>query len=327
MYCVEFANHKTDQVYEQPFRINKFEWKISSEELQNSTLSLPCPVIPFNKQMPTERDVQVIEENRRLLGPPANARDQNAIKLEETSSRESEKSIGSENTMGQGSEKRALENGISDLDTVKNETVVEASISGLDGANLKCDPKLTKPETRLDDDVCCLDVNAIFSSPNPTLGVHTNDNFEASLSKSQSCDSIKCTSPMCNVESVLYDSRVETSCNELTMTAKPRENTNICSANTFAEGCSRYDLLPNECNSSSKESRDKFSAVLGDAVRKRVWNLPRTNGDSVTSNSSSGITSEANSFTSSGVQHKDARVGILFSGGIDSMMIAALADK
>ena len=270
----------------------------------------------FNKQMPTERDLQVIEENRRLLGPPANARD------------EREKSIGSENTVGQGSEKCALENGISNLDTVKNETVIEASIARRDGANLNCDPKLTKPETRLDDDVCCLDVNAKFSSPNPATGVHTKDNFEASFSKSQCSDSIKCTSPMCSVELVLYeDSLLKTSCNELTTTAEPREDTNICSAGTIAEGCSRSDLLRSVWNSSFKESRDKFIAVLGDAVRKRVWNLPRTNGDSVTSNSSSGITSEANSFTSSGVQHKDARVGILFSGGIDSMMIAALADK
>lgn len=320
--------HTTDQVCDQPFRINKFEWKISREELQNSTLFLPCPVMPFNKQMPTERDVQVIEENRRLLGLLANACDENAIKLEETSSKEGKKSIGSENTVGQGSEKRTVENGMSNLDTVENENVIEASISGRDGANFNCDPKLTKHGTSLEDYICGLDVNAKCSSPNPTPGVHTNDNFKASLSKSPSCESIKCTSPMRSVDSALYqDSCLKTSCNELTMTAEPREDTNISSTGTIAEGCSQCDLLRSMWNSSYEESRDKFITVLGNAVRKRVWNLPRSNGDSVTSNFSSGITSEANSFTSSAVQHKGARVGILFSGGIDSMMIAALADK
>ena len=319
--------HITDQVCEQPFRINKFEWKNASEELQNSSVFLPCPVVPFNKQMPTERDILDIEENRRLLGLLADARDENVIKLEETSSKDSkksiekenivrqgsEKSIEKENTVGQDSEKRTVENGTSDLGTVENEN--EASLLAPDGANLNCDGKLAKPETRL--------------APNSTSGVFSKESFEARLYKSQSCDSIKSTSPMRSVDSVLYqDSCLQTSCNESTITAESFEDTNICSTGTVAEGCSRYDLLRNMWNSSYKESRDRFMAVLGEAVRKRVWNLPRSNSDSVTSSFSSGITSEATSFTSlSGVQRKDARVGILFSGGIDSMMLAALADK
>ena len=298
---------------------------MSSKELQNSTLFLTCPVMPFNKQMPTERDVQLIEENRRL----ANARDENAIKLEETSSKESEKSIRSEDTAEQGNETCSVGNVVSNLNTAENENVTEASILGFEGADLNCDPKLTKPETLLKDCVRGLDVHAKFSSPDPTSGVCTEDNFEASLSKSQSCDSNKCTSPMRSLDLGLSkQSCRETSCNELTMTAEPGEHTNISSTGTTAEGCSQCDLLRSMWNSSYKDSRDKFIAVLGDAVRKRVWNLPRTNSDSDTSSFSSGITSEANSFTSlSGVQLKDARVGILYSGGIDSMMIAALADK
>ena len=291
--------------------------------------------------MPTERDIQDIEENRRLLSLLANARDENATKLEETSSKESKKSIENKNTVGQGSEKsidseitvgqdnekRTVENGTPGLGTVENEN--EASLLAPDGANLNCDRKLAKPETLLEDYLCGLNVKAKFSSPNPTLGVFTKESFEARLSKSQSCDSIKSTSPMRSVDSVLYqDSCLQTSCNESTMTAESLEDTNICSTGTVAEGCSRYGLLKNIWNSSYKESRDRFIAVLGEAVRKRVWNLPRSNSDSVTSSFSSGITSEANSFTSlAGVQRKDARVGVLFSGGIDSMMLAALADK
>ena len=282
--------------------------------------------------MPTERDIQDIEENRRLLGLLANTCDENATKLEETCSKEGKKSIENENTVGQGSkksiesditvgdgsEKRTVENGMSNLGTVENAP---------DGANLECDSKPTQHETLLKDNVCGLDVNAKFSSPNPTS--NTKDYFEARLSKSQSCDSIKSTSPMRSGDSVVYqDACLQTLCDESTVTAEPREAANISSTGVVAEACSRCDLLRSTWNSSYKESRDKFIAVLGDAVRKRVWNLPRSNSDSVTSSFSSGITSEVNSFTSlSGVQCKDARVGILFSGGIDSMMIAALADK
>ena len=322
-------SNTTDQDCEQPFKINKFEWKIDSGEFQNSTLFLSYPVLPFNKQMPTEQDVQVIEENRRRLGPLANARDENATKLEEKTSEESKKSIGSVNNVGEGSENRTVEIDMSKLGTVGNKNVLEASISGRDGASFNCDSKLTNPETRVEDYVCGLDVNAKFSSRKPTPGVYTTDNFEVSLSKSQSRDLNKCTSPIGSLDlGNSTHSCLETSCNELAMTDEPSENSNVASTGTITEGCSRCDLLRSMWNSSYKESTNKFIEVLGNAVRKRVWNLPRTNSDSVTSNFSSGSTSEGNSFTSiSGVQHKDARVGILFSGGIDSMMIAALADK
>lgn len=320
---MEFVSSRTDQSCEQLFQINKFEWKITGEELQNSTLFLPCPVMPFNRQMPTERDVQVIKENRLRLGHAANVRDESAIKLEETSSKERKKSIESEKSVGEGSKKRAVEIGMSNLDTVENENVIESSISGCNGENLNCDLKLPKHETHLEDYVCGLDVNAKFSSPNPMPEVYTTDNFETS----QSCDSSKCTPPMRGLHSVLSQESCAETCMELTMTDERSKNTNISSTGTTAVGSSRCDLLTSMWNSSFKESRDKFIVVLGNAVRKRVWNLPRTNSDLVSSNFSSGSTSEANSFTSSEVQLKDARVGILFSGGIDSMMIAALADK
>ena len=255
--------HTTDQICEQPFRINKFEWKIASEELQNSRLFLPCPVVPFNKQMPTERDIQDIEENRRLLGLLGNTHDTSVIKLEEASSKESKKSIENEITVKQGSkksidseitvrqdsEKCTVENGSPDLGTVEGEN--EVRLLAPDGANLNCDKKLAKPETRLEDYLCGLNVNAKFSSPNPTSGVFTKESFEARLSKSQSCDSIKSTSPMRSVDSVPYqDSCLQTSCNESTMTAESLEDTNICSTGTVTEGYSRYDLLRNMWNSS-----------------------------------------------------------------------------
>ena len=69
-------------------------------------------------------------------------------------------------------------------------------------------------------------------------------------------------------------------------------------------------------------------------MKKRVFNLPRTDNDFVsldTSIAPETVTSvrplqEQTSATS--LSHvKEARIGVLFSGGIDSMMISALADK
>ncbi len=310
LYCVDFVSNRNDQGCESPFRINKFEWKIASEELQSS-LFLSCPVqTPFNRQMPTERDTQVIEENRRSLSPQENTHDENALKLEE--------SVGSESAVKGASEKRDVEIAMSNLDTVENENIIEPTISGRDETSLNCDSEFSGCEKSLEARVCGLHLNTNFSSRNQTLQVSTAENFEARATESFNSNS----SPMHSDASGL--SRhfcLETSCNELTKTNELGEDTNLSSTRTAAEGCSRCNLVRIQWNSSYRESRHKFITVLGDAVRKRVWNLPRTCSNSVLS------TSEANSSASSERQHKDARVGILFSGGIDSMMIAALADR
>ena len=81
-------------------------------------------------------------------------------------------------------------------------------------------------------------------------------------------------------------------------------------------------------NSSFEALRDKFVTVLGEAVRKRVFNLPRIKSNSISlglQETSSSLSAKEKS--SLETKDKDARVGILFSGGIDSMMIAALADR
>ncbi|KAL9951054.1 hypothetical protein ACROYT_G043647 [Oculina patagonica] len=207
---------------------------------------------------------------------------------------------------------------MSNLDTVENENIIEPTISGRDETSLNCDSEFSGCEKSLEARVCGLHLNTNFSSRNQTLQVSTAENFEARATESFNSNS----SPMHSDASGL--SRhfcLETSCNELTKTNELGEDTNLSSTRTAAEGCSRCNLVRIQWNSSYRESRHKFITVLGDAVRKRVWNLPRTCSNSVLS------TSEANSSASSERQHKDARVGILFSGGIDSMMIAALADR
>lgn len=318
---MDIVSNRTDQDCRQPFRINKFEWKIASEELQSS-LFLTCPVqTPFNRQMPTERDIEVIEENRRNLTPQENTHDTNALKSEEMPSKECKESVGSEKTVEGASEKHDVGIAMSKLDTVENENVIEPTISGRDETSLNCDSEFSWCEKSLENRVCGLYLNANVSSPNPTLQVSTEGNFETRAAESLSCNSN--SSPMrSDASGYPQHSCLETSCNESTKTNELCEETNLSSTGTAAEGCSRCNLFRRQWNSSYKESRDKFITVLGDAVRKRVWNLPRT-----CSNSVLGI-SEANSFAASSErQHKDARVGILFSGGIDSMMIAALADR
>ena len=310
-------SNRTNQECEQPFRINQFEWKIASEELQSS-LFLTCPVqVPFNRQMPTEQDIQIIEENRRNLRPLENTRDENALKLEEMSSKECKKSVGGESDVKEAIGKRDVEIVMSNHNTVKNENVIEPTITGQDETSVKCDSEFPALEkSPLEDLVSDLRVNANFSTPNPTLGVSTTGNFEASATENQSFNSN--SSPMHSVAS----GHSQHSC--LTNSDERGVDTNFSSSGTTTQGCPRCNLFRSLWNT-YKESRDRFIAVLGDAVRKRVWNLPRTCSSSVSSDFCSGSASEVN--TSSGVRRKDARVGILFSGGIDSMMIAALADR
>ena len=68
---------------------------------------------------------------------------------------------------------------------------------------------------------------------------------------------------------------------------------------------------------------EEFANVLMEAVRKRVFNLPRGKETEIWSN---GVCKNAETYNIE--QHyKRTRVGVLFSGGLDSIVLAALADR
>lgn len=308
---MDLVSSTTDQGGKQPFKISKFEWKIPGEELQSSVF-LNCPVTPFNKQMPTEQDFQIIEKHRRKFRPLENAHGENEMKVEErTSMKECKEMFKRDNYVRDFSEELAA--AISHLDTVENENVTLPYISEVDDANNEC--------------LCGLNANG--SSAKPTSRDSATRDYEGNSSESPyNCDSY--CSPVEIVDTGhSTHSCLELSRNELTKTNITGESTNVSSTGVIAGGCLHCNFLRShgEWNSCYKESRDKFIAVLGDAVRKRVWNLPRTacNRNLVSSNFSSGSSTESRSLETSVM--RDARVGILFSGGIDSIMIAALADK
>lgn len=69
---------------------------------------------------------------------------------------------------------------------------------------------------------------------------------------------------------------------------------------------------------------EKFVSILTEAVRKRVFNLPRKNQTELCCKN----VCENTSSSCQGQQHnKRSRVGILFSGGLDSIVLAALTDR
>ena len=186
-------------------------------------------------------------------------------------------------------EKHVVDNNISSLEIVENKTLED----------------------------CASGLNTMFSSFHTTSSTR---NTEVNVPKVLSCHE---SAGLLNSESS-QDCCVEMSSDILARTE----------ASGRTKGSSESSLHITKWNSTFNEARDKFIVVLGEAVKKRVFNLPRTDSDSVSQGSqeaSSNLTGRSvlqeQRLASSSLLVKDARVGILFSGGIDSMMIAALADK
>lgn len=75
---------------------------------------------------------------------------------------------------------------------------------------------------------------------------------------------------------------------------------------------------------------EQFANVLMEAVRRRIFNLPRrtiTDGCISTGKRQDNVSADEKG-TVVGVQNKRrSNVGILFSGGLDSIVLAALADR
>ena len=73
---------------------------------------------------------------------------------------------------------------------------------------------------------------------------------------------------------------------------------------------------------------EQFANVLMEAVRRRVFNLPRITETCITSGKLQDNVSDDEKETVVGVGNKTrSNVGILFSGGLDSIVLAALADR
>ena len=64
--------------------------------------------------------------------------------------------------------------------------------------------------------------------------------------------------------------------------------------------------------------QEQFLQVLSDSVRTRVETIPRCHDDKLTND---------NSTTSAEYDKREPSLGILFSGGIDSVVLAALAHR
>ena len=73
---------------------------------------------------------------------------------------------------------------------------------------------------------------------------------------------------------------------------------------------------------------EQFANVLMEAVRRRVFNLPRITETCTTSGKLQDNVTDDDKETVVGVGNKTrSNVGILFSGGLDSIVLAALADR
>ena len=295
LYCVDLLNNTVEENTRKPFAIRKFEWSSKDGDFQNS-MFLSCPVSPFNKQMPSREDLRVIAETRQriCLKDDEKMEENFTSEINNISSKDKNAKV----------EKIAVESEFSYLDNSK-------SIAGLSKSEIQdaCPNCEERYEFRALEN-CASTLNSRLSSRNRTstrnVELNASDslpsklNFEAENSR----HSFEETIPR---------------------EAAPSEASDL---KNVPQACCDRSLVETRLKSIFETFRDKFITVLGEAVKKRVFNLPRIKSNSISlglQETSSSLTEKEKS--SLETKEKGARVGILFSGGIDSMMIAALADR
>lgn len=297
LYCVDLSNTANEQ--DQPFSVQKFEWKQDNEASQLS-LCLTCPVAPFNKEMPGEHDAETIEENRKRFSAPNNLDMSRNLEENQRKVKETGKLVRQVNIIN-GEERVQVDNkGF----CVK--TSGKTDLLNLETENASFNPY---PRQILHDTI------ANSSKTLDAANTSSTRNVEFSSGEGQS-----------NSESS-HKYREETDHNLCT----PIEASDVTN---LPDSCNLNSLELSEETSTFENFMELFVMILGEAVKKRVFNLPRTDNDFVSLDSSIApetVTSvrppqEQTSATSLS-RVKEARIGVLFSGGIDSMMISALADK
>ena len=299
---MDLLNNTSEENTRKPFAIRKFEWSSKDGDFQNS-MFLSCPVLPFNKQMPSREDLCVIAETRQRICLKDDE------KLEENFTSEIN-NISSKDKNAKF-EKIAVESEFSYLDNSKSITGLSKSESQDACPNCEERYKFRALEN------CTSTLNSRLSSPSrtPTRNVELNASDSLPFLASRSLSKLN------------FDAENSRHSFEETM---PREATlsEAGDCESIPQACCDRGLVETRWNSTFEALRDKFVTVLGEAVRKRVFNLPRIKSNSVSldlQETSSSLTAKEKS--SLETKDKDARVGILFSGGIDSMMVAALADR
>lgn len=322
LYCLELSNHSREQDRSHPFSIGKFEWKETLENSQDS-MFLTCPVAPFNRQMPDEQDLQTIEVNRKLFSPPNNIEVLRHTKENSVKERESyDRRVSGENG--------AVEEYIPEDGVVEN--LAENKVTCLKIAENK-----TKLENLGNEDTCChshfgqtleecLSVSNVTLSSSHRSGTSTRSG-DLNVVRDTFFQETNSTSRLDLDSKILEGCRVET-VNNLWTPAKASERTSI----PLVDSLSNSSVLREK--SRFEDFRDLFVVVLEEAIKKRVLNLPRADNDislpdskETSTSMLAGSVSQEQTIITSLQGNKDARVGVLFSGGIDSMMITALADK
>lgn len=309
LYCVDLSNNANEQ--DQPFSVQKFEWKQDNEGSQ-LRLCLTCPVAPFNNEMPGEHDAQTIEENRKRFSAPNNPDMSRNLEENQRKVKETGMLVRQVNIINGEERVHADNKGFCVKASGKNDLL------NLETENASFNPY---PRQILHDTI---------ANSNETLDTaHTSStrNVEFSCGKGQSFHGLERLSRTCSNSESLQKYLEETDHNLCT----PNEASDVTN---LPDSCNLNSLGLSEETSTFENFMELFVMILGEAVKKRVFNLPRTDNDFVSLDSSVApetVTSvrppqEQTSATS--LSHvKEARIGVLFSGGIDSMMISALADK
>ena len=329
VYCVDCLSDSKDQELEQPFRISKYDWleEVGANN-RDFAMFLPCPVTPFYREIPTPEDLSVIDENRRKI-----------------SFQRSEIKNGETHVTGERSESLGQGTGVSRLNKVAEGNCVFSHCKEVETTR-EYDAK-ERRVTRLRSDFGrhlsgisysdCFQADACSSSSNVVPRDCLRSEHLASLSSGP--ESKANSGSSCRNVGAASETGPSSRSTELPFcVSSSEEREHSHPANVGPDG-----FIPREklMKSRSPQSRwnsvyriyqEMFINILGDAVKKRVFNLPRIEADCPQCSWSSNLTRTVPRVEPalSAVPLKtknEARVGILFSGGIDSMMLAALANR
>ena len=300
LYCVHM--NKSDNTSCLLEQLEHFCWSSVSPA---SKQCLPCPVRAFNRLLPTQKDLELSEKvlQGQLTQPPVSG-----------------------STCGFGSCKNKLE---ASFHHSAFPNCNSAELNTLSVCLEGCDVEKEKKG----------DTDVVISN-------------EAEQTKATTPCNKPGSQPMLGDNSTLKLSAVASA--ELNMTCKelegecavenphkPRKVLNCVSLREKkCDASLAMNCVLSEVGNMNSEAH-QLIFILGEAVKKRVFNLPRADkescrftqqlspeaGGDLRSESSPHPRNQATAADCSQERCKPADVGILFSGGIDSMVVAALADR
>ena len=353
VYCINLSDKLIDHATFNSswYSIQKFSWNSPDVTISNEKTVIPelyCPVTAFNNVIPSEEDLNSAKEyHTSTFILPEQTNINHKTKFENTYESDQKLSIGAKAIPHQNKIhqlKTPLHCGVLTKERVENQSVLSNSIKQVQCCDLKRNQKkIADTNSGLSSQKCD---NFKTNQEKPdilfqekTSGVHPsldsiseehNESYKTLSAKTQ----LQSNTPSIDSETSGIEKAhcrpCEKSLEGLDFDTE-QNSSQFCLGNhfCFSSYLSQTDSCFNERTKNHLadaqvgmhtfcsiylEAAKKLLLILGEAVRKRVIYLPELNDAQDVSEGCMNCPSTS-------------RIGVLFSGGIDSIIIAALADR